>query len=123
MFWYAPEEFKDDQIQMAAYAVFVQSAPLTIESYKEALQQKIAMELERCQCDSTEIYELLCSAFELESWFSADQIAIQVADTMTLRLSSEPVLLIEINDVEVIGMAQSQTQNPDVLLYQAVSDI
>ena len=123
MFWYAPEEFKDDQIQMAAYAVFVQSAPLTIESYKEALQQKIAMELERCQCDSTEIYELLCSSFELESWFSADQIAIQVADTMTLRLSSEPVLLIEINDVEVIGMAQSQTQSPDVLLYQAVSDI
>ena len=123
MFWYAPEEFKDDQIQMAAYAVFVQSAPLTIESYKEALQQKIAMELERCQCDSTEIYELLCSSFELDSWFSADQIAIQIADTMTLRLSSEPVLLIEINDVEVIGMAQSQTQNPDVLLYQAVSDI
>ena len=122
MNWYAVERFSDDPNQMAAYSVLLRAAPANIEIYREELQQKVGVELEQCQSDTTEIYDLLSSSFELENWFSTDQIATNIVERMINRLVDEPVAFIEVTDVEVISMAQSQKENPDILFYQAVSD-
>ena len=122
MNWYAVERFSDDPNQMAAYSVLLRAAPANIEIYREELQQKVGVELEQCQSDTTEIYDLLSSSFELENWFSTDQIATNIVERMINRLVDEPVAFIEVTDAEVISMAQSQKESPDFLFYQAVSD-
>ena len=122
MNWYAVERFSDDPNQMAVYSVLLRAAPANIEIYREELQQKVGVELEQCQSDTTEIYDLLSSSFELENWFSTDQIATNIVERMINRLVDEPVAFIEVTDAEVISMAQSQKESPDFLFYQAVSD-
>ena len=122
MNWYAVERFSDDPNQMAAYSVLLRAAPANIEIYREELQQKVGVELEQCQSDTTEIYDLLSSSFELENWFSTDQIATNIVERMINRLVDEPVAFIEVTDAEVISMAQRQKESPEILFYQAVSD-